>query len=187
VLLNSTQLAKGFGIILDSGAIESLAGVDWVRRYNSDVLRRNRLKPKFVACYMKFHGVGKHGPQAKWKAELPIGIQGYPGTYNPYVLSKDGKGLPPLCSIKGMSGRGIIHDPANRIAIIPGEQPVKITVGKGGRIVKLVEAPSGHPLLPLDERFTVASERQSRKSLVPLTGSSGCTITEQTDDEEDEE
>ena len=124
-------------------------------------------------------------PSLPGRAELPVGIMGVPGIHIPYVVNKDGKGLPPLCSIEGMARHGI-HDPANRITIIPDDQPVGIEVGKGGRIVKLVEAPSGHQLLPLDEKFSIVQKPSSRKTLTLLLGKSVCTNNEQTDDEDDE-
>ncbi len=39
-------------------------------------------------------------------------------------------------------------------------------MGKGGKVVHLLSSPSGHLLLPLDDKVTVSSESAKHKTLV---------------------
>ncbi len=47
----------------------------------------------------------------------------------------------------------MLIDPGGKIAVIPGEAPIEIRIGAGGKVVHLLESESGHLLLPLDNKF----------------------------------
>ncbi len=52
--------SKGvYGLVVDTGARESLLGEDWFKGFYRDILKPNRLRPRLRRSEMKFHGVGK--------------------------------------------------------------------------------------------------------------------------------
>ncbi len=59
-------------------------------------------------------------------------------------------------------------DPGGKIAVIPGEAPVEIKVGKGGKVVHLLESESGHLLLPLDAKFTEEGNKGHKMLTLPV-------------------
>ncbi len=60
----------------------------------------------------------------------------------------------------------MIIDPKGKIAVFPGSGKVEIRVGKGGKVVHLLTSPSGHLLLPLDDKFVSSSDADNSPTLV---------------------
>ena len=63
-----------------------------------------------------------------------------------------------------MARQHMLIDPAGKIAVIPGEAPVEIRVGAGGKFVHLLESESGHLLLPLDSKFSQEDEKDKERA-----------------------
>ena len=63
-----------FGLLLDTGARGSLAGLLWYTRYRNEVLNPNHAKAKLRKSKMNFHGVGHGSMLSKVAFEVPIQI-----------------------------------------------------------------------------------------------------------------
>ena len=85
------------------------------------------------------------------------------------LMEGAGEHLPPLLSLQGMQKQSLLLDPAGRVAVIPGDEPVTIVAPRFAQVVKLLESASGHLMLPLDEKFVVAKE--AGRQLIFHTGS----------------
>ena len=68
------------------------------------------------------------------------------------LMEGAGEHLPPLLSLQGMQKQSLLLDPAGRVAVILGDEPVTIVVPRGAQVVKLMESATGHLMLPLDEK-----------------------------------
>ena len=84
-------------------------------------------------------------------------------------MDKEGSHLPPRLSLPVMQQQRLILDLQCKVAIIPGPDPVVIKVGKGGKVVKLLESESGHLLLPLDEKFVKTGSQHKKGELIFAT------------------
>ncbi len=70
----------------------------------------------------------------------------------------------------------MIIDPRGKIAVFPGSGKVEIRVGKGGKVVHMLSSPSGHLLLPLDDKFSSTGKSSKEKTLAFHTNNVTYTV-----------
>ena len=152
--LAATELQDGrLSLLLDLGSVGNLASTDWARRVATEAMKYGhkprqdrRDKPLIVG------GVGKGTQQCTHDCTLPIALQSTDGvallgTYTTPTINGPSNvtGILGLLAVRGRQG---IIDTGNNKLHFPGPGGAQIQLSPGSETYDLIDAPSGHLLIP---------------------------------------
>ena len=154
--LAATELQDGrLSLLLDLGSVGNLASTEWAKRvviearkYGHQSKEQKRSKPLLVG------GVGKGTQQCTHDGTLPIALQptdgaaaAVLGTYTTPIINGPSNvtGILGLLAIRGRQG---IIDTGNNKLHFPGPGGAQIQLSPGSETYDLIDAPSGHLLIP---------------------------------------
>jgi hypothetical protein len=139
------------GVVLDTGAVFSLSGDQWVNRskeigekfgYGSSVKQLDRP--------FGIEGVGQGSNKVQQSAVVPIALQhGIVGTFTTNVVAQSP--IPALCGLNPMISQRSILDLVNGKMILLGEGGYNLNLSPGSVVLDLERAATGHLILPTSE------------------------------------
>ena len=139
------------GVVLDTGAVFSLSGDQWVNRskeigekfgHGSSVKQLDRP--------FGIEGVGQGTNNVQQSAVIPIALQhGIVGTFTTNVVAQSP--IPALCGLNPMISQRTILDLVNGKMILLGEGGYNLNLSPGSVVLDLERAPTGHLILPTSE------------------------------------
>jgi hypothetical protein len=145
---SKVRLSEGEALLIDTGAINPLAGEFWVKRA-SDLAAAAGRGTKFepLARVLHVEGVGQGSNTCTERAIIPIAMEdGTTGTYSPAVVPSSE--IPALVGFDTLERRRVVIDCYNGKYYEIGEGGYDINLSPGSRLLHLHKAPSGHPMLP---------------------------------------
>lgn len=139
------------GVVLDTGAVFSLSGDQWVNRskeigekfgHGSSVTQLDRP--------FGIEGVGQGSNKVQQSAVIPIALQhGIIGTFTTNVVNQSP--IPALCGLNPMISQRTILDLVNGKMILLGEGGYNLNLSPGSVVLDLERAATGHLILPTSE------------------------------------
>ena len=179
--LAATELQDGrLSLLLDLGSVGNLASTEWAKRVAVEALKhghqpkeQKRSKPLLVG------GVGKGTQQCTHDGTLPIALQptdgaAVLGTYTTPIINGPSNvtGILGLLAIRGR--RGII-DTGNNKLHFPGPGGAQIQLSPGSETYDLIDAPSGHLLIPCCHYDKLKQKQKPEPDLTLYNRGNGAT------------
>jgi hypothetical protein len=167
-----TQLPDGrVSLLIDPGSRGNLCGSVWAQKSALAAIRAGRTKD--VAQIVRkealnVQGVGNGSQRCTYDCKLPIAIRDKTGkvtTGNFITPVVDNSDLPGLLGLESMRANRGILDMHNNIYYMCGPGGANIELSPGSRAFKLLEAPSGHLVLPCSEFDGARGSNQNMGSL----------------------
>ena len=155
--LPRTQLGSDReGLLMDHGAHDNLAGIDWVKRMTLLLERQGfgqRVKWRKLPVPLKVAGVGSNSQRAEWCVSLPIAVNGHFGEYTAPVVGDDANPcrIPALWGLKSITSNRTVTDMINKKVYMCGPGDVAIIAPPGTIIIDLEQAPSSHAMVPCSD------------------------------------
>ena len=141
------RLPTGEAFVVDTGAVNGLAGSQWVSRVAAEAAlfgQGTLIEP--LARKHSVGGVGQSNSVCVESATLPICLEdGGSGTYKCLVVPNSE--IPGLLPFDSMEKRRVLLDTFNGQYFEIGSGGYDITLSAGSRVLPLVKAPTGHPML----------------------------------------
>ena len=147
--LNQRKAKLRFGLLIDTGAPWSAAGMDWVARLIDTYQLSDFVT--WTPHVAKLHGIGAGAATCNHKAEIPVGIdETDPGTtFKTQVLEGCGSRVPGLLGLDSMIRRKAIIDLSD-----PHEKQdyfMHVLRSDGQWASLKLELIQGHLILPIDK------------------------------------
>ena len=140
-------MSAGEAFVVDTGAVNGVAGSKWVGRVANEAALHGR-----GTVFEKLHsphsigGVGQSNSVCQETATLPVCMDdGGSGTYKCLVVPDSE--IPGLLPFDSMEKRRVLLDTFNGQYIEVGPGGYDISLSPGSRVLPLVKAPTGHPML----------------------------------------
>ena len=178
----ATELQDGrLSLLLDLlGSVGNLASTDWTRRVAVEAMKhghqpqqRKRAKPLLVG------GVGKGTQQCTHDCTLPIALRSADGaallgTYTTPTINgpSNATGILGLLAIRGRQG---IIDTGNNKLHFPGPGGAQIQLSPGSETYDLIDAPSGHLLIPCCHYDKLKQKQKPEPDLTLYNRGNGAT------------
>ena len=146
-----TNVRPAFGeaLVVDTGAVKNLSGDLFIQRCAALAKKANKattLEPLQRAITVE--GVGSGGSSLTHRAVLPIALSpSEQGTFQTGVLQNSE--VPGLLGLEGINSNRMLLDPTNLKAYFVGPGGYDIRLSPGSTVHRLVEAPTGHIMLPI--------------------------------------
>jgi len=144
------RLESGEALLVDTGAINNLAGSRWIQR-TSELAAKAGQGTEVKQIHGREHSVGGVGTgesKVTHEAVVPVAFEdGARGTYSTSVIADSD--LPALLALDPMHQRRVMLDLINFKYYEVGPGGVKLTLSPGSRILDMHRAPTGHLLLPI--------------------------------------
>jgi hypothetical protein len=139
------------GILVDTGAIDNISGVNFVRRVEALAKRyRGKVTVTPLKETIGVSGVGKQADECTHEAVLPICLpDGRGGTFVTPVISNEQ--IPAIWGLKSMTEQRVVIDTRNKIMICMGLHGYKLEASPGSVTYKLEQSKTGHLFLPITE------------------------------------
>ena len=179
--LATTELPDGRpALLLDLGSVGNLASTAWVQRVAIEALKHGhqpqehmRDKPLLVG------GVGKGTQRCTHDCTLPIALQSTNGTallgtYTTPTINGQSNvtGILGLLAIRGRQG---IIDTGNNKLHFPGPGGAQIQLSPGSETYDLLDAPSGHLLIPCCHYDKLKQQQKPEPDLTLYNRGNGAT------------
>ena len=143
------RLPAGEAFVVDTGAVNGLAGSKWVGRVAAEAAlfgQGTLIEP--LAREHSVGGVGQSNSVCVESATLPVCMDdGGSGTYKCLVVPDSE--IPGLLPFDSMEKRRVLLDTFNGQYIEVGPGGYDISLSAGSRVLPLVKAPTGHPMLAI--------------------------------------
>ena len=154
--ISNTELADGRqALLIDPGSWHNLTGSPWARRTAVLASRHNRpSKQTERARPLNVSGVGKDAQQCTHDCELPIELKtidgrSLSGTFKAPTIN--GHALPALLGLRTLIERRAVMDFTTMTISFTGPGATKIEYSPGTDTFQMLQAPSGHLMLPCCE------------------------------------
>jgi hypothetical protein len=143
------RLESGEALLVDTGAINNLAGSRWLQRTSELAARAGQgTEIKQIHGQHTVGGVGTGESRVTHEATVPVAFEdGARGSYSTAVIADSD--LPALLALDPMHKRRVMLDLINFKYYEVGPGGVKLTLSPGSRILDMHRAPTGHLLLPI--------------------------------------
>ena len=154
--ISNTELADGRqALLIDPGSWHNLTGSPWARRTAVLASRHNRQsKQTERAKPLNVSGVGKDAQQCTHDCELPIELRTVDGRSLAGMFKAptiNGHALPALLGLRTLIERRAIMDFTTMQISFTGPGESRIDYSPGTDTFKMLQAPSGHLMLPCCE------------------------------------
>eukprot|EP00971_Amphidinium_carterae_P352996 6492791-Amphidinium_carterae.2 len=137
------------GLLVDVGAHDNLCGEQWVKRVEKMLERSNDpVRYETMKKPLSVEGVGNGAQVCRSKVVVPLLLpDGERGTYEAPVIS--GSGVPGLLGLKALIRNRAVIDCVSMQMYFLGPGDARIGLPPGSKQYELVQAESGHMLLPI--------------------------------------
>ena len=144
---SKVRLSSGEALVVDTGAVNGLAGSVWVDRVSKAAAQHGRgTQRETLAREHSVGGVGQSNSVCKESATIPVCMEdGVPGTYKCLVVPESE--IPGLLPFDSMEKRRVLLDTYNGLFIEVGAAGYDIKLSSGSRVLQMSKAPTGHPML----------------------------------------
>ena len=156
--LSSTSLPNGQpAILVDPGAYENLACRKWVQEMQAKAAAAGyHAQAEPLRTPQQFSGVGAGNITASWKVDMPVATKASDGTLNPVscfqapIIDDSTSEIPALLGLKSMRAKEAVLEMrgGKECLSFPGPGGYKIEWSPGTVHHALVQAPSGHLVIP---------------------------------------
>ena len=138
------------GMLVDCGAIDNLAGDQWVKRVESQGVSHGHGTVWKSIPALSVEGVGSRESQITQQAICPVKVSpGPPSAFTTNVVSNSE--LPGLLGLRSLFEDKALIDVFNKKLVYVGQGGYKIVLSPGSKTMNLENAASGHLLLPCTE------------------------------------
>ena len=184
--LNTRLADQRTALLLDTGAWNNLAGDRWVKDATRVCMKNGRMPTENrLSTPVTVSGVGHGSQQCQWECAIPCAMRQADESYiehkftTPCVPNSD---LPALLGLRTLMSYGGIIDCRNKVLYLCGPGEATVTPPPGSQTLPLVQAPSGHLMLPISEfdkydtwvkRQPPHRPREEPLSLATSSGSAG--------------
>ncbi len=144
---SKVRLSSGEALVVDTGAVNGLAGSVWVDSVSKSAAQHGRgTQREALAREHSVGGVGQSNSVCKESATVPVCMEdGVPGTYKCLVVPDSE--IPGLLPFDSMEKRRVLLDTYNGLFIEVGAAGYGIKLSSGSRVLQMSKAPTGHPML----------------------------------------
>ena len=157
--ISNTELSDGRqALLIDPGSWGNLTGTPWARRTAMLASRHGlRAKQTLRERPLNVSGVGRGAQTCTHDCDLPIALRTVDdrvitGVYRTPTLNENA--LPALLGLKTLLERRAILDFGRMQCVFTGPGETQIDYSPGSDIFKMIQAPSGHLMLPCCEYQT---------------------------------
>ena len=166
----STGLGPGrWGLLVDPGSWGNLVGGDFLRQVAAHAIREGQpVAQKKRDQPLTVGGVGAGTQQCLWNGQLPTALRRADGTYSLSTFTApviENSSCPALLGQQSLEQHRAILDCHNKVLYLCAPGEVEIKVPEGSEKLPLIQAPSGHLILPIsDYRAATASLADSNRA-----------------------
>ena len=182
--LSKTQLPNGkLSMLVDPGSVINVIGENTARRFAAKATEHNQ-HPEYAARRTALHvnGVGSDSAVCVEEALLPIAVkfQERPVSHEVYranVAKGCGSDLPAIHGQKSMAEKNAVlfMKQGQQMMAFPGPGGYKVEWSPGTKLLPLVQAPSGHLVVPCDS-FDDLQSSQSSDSATAFCTDHSCPL-----------
>jgi hypothetical protein len=167
VFHSEVRLSGKEGLLIDTGAVENITGMDFVDRIKKLVKNHGQgvlIKP--LETSISVGGIGQGDDSCENSVTLPACLaDGHVGTYTAPVINN--RQIPALLGLESMTRQRAIIDTHNNIMICAGQGGYKLNLSPGSKTYKLEKSKTGHLFLPITE-WQKFSSRSSSSNAHPI-------------------
>ena len=174
--LSSTSLPDGQpAILVDPGAFENLACRKWVQEMQTLAAAAGyHATAEPLGTPQQFSGVGAGNISASWKVDMPVatkapyGSSNIVGCFQAPIIDDRNSEIPALLGLKSMRAKeGVLEMKGGKeLLTFPGPGGYEIKWSPGTIHHKLVQAPSGHLVIPCGN-FVHTSSAEAQGGVIP--------------------
>ena len=136
------------GLVIDTGAVRSLAGDAWVGRVEQAGKAHNRGSVHKPIPNFKIEGVGTGTNTVTTESTVPIALpNGTIGTFASHVVNQSN--IPALLGLTSLEQQRAVIDLINHRLILVGEGGYKLDLSPGSQVLPLCKSETGHLMLPV--------------------------------------
>jgi hypothetical protein len=175
-----TELADGRqALLVDPGSWGNVSGKPWMRRSASLAVRSGRTPSQTRRERpLRVQGVGHGAQSCTHDVNLPVALPRTDGTivegiFTSPTINDDKSDLPALLGLKTLIDRRAILDCTTLQLHFLGPGDLVLNLPPGSESFQLVQAPSGHLMLPCCDYSTAAARTSDSAELALISNSGG--------------